>query len=144
MLQEILRRKDGDTWSARVAGHLRRRATRQSDLELSIVVLGGALCPVAQAYDWQRLEHHLASTRLGINSAPQLRQISIRLVRGFRNTIGRLFVMRIFLGNKPRFSSLRRTRVWMHTTIQTSIASFVKTQIKSQRPHFSFWRRSSI
>ena len=47
-----------------------------------------AFCPVAHAYDWQRLEHHLASIRLGKNSAPQLRQISIRLVAGFRRGLG--------------------------------------------------------
>ena len=61
----------------------------------------GAPCSVAHAYDWQRLEHHLASLRLGINSAPQLPQISTRLVAGFRRslrpTIGRSFVMRRIL-----------------------------------------------
>ena len=54
-----------------------------------------AFCPVAHAYDWQRLEHHLASIRLGKNSAPQLRQISIRLVAGFRRGLAkydRMFV----------------------------------------------------
>jgi hypothetical protein len=33
---------------------------------------------------------------------------------------------------------------WMHTTIQTSITSFGKTQLKSQPPHFSCWLGGSI
>ena len=36
---------------------------------------------------WQPREHHLASLRLGINSAPQLRQISMRLAAGFRRSL---------------------------------------------------------
>ena len=52
--------------------------------------------PGRDAYLDGLLEHHFASLRLGINSAPQLPQISMRLVDRFRRelTIRRSFVMR--------------------------------------------------
>jgi hypothetical protein len=60
--------------------------------------MGRALCLAAQARDWQSLEHHLASFRLGINSALQVQQIDMRLVTAFRRGLGsaieRSFTMR--------------------------------------------------
>jgi hypothetical protein len=69
-------------------------------------IVRAPFCPAAHAYDWQRLEHHLASIRLGKISAPQLGQISIRLVAvfrsGLRSSIGPSFGMRrIFPLDKP-------------------------------------------
>ena len=51
-------------------------------------VFCGAFCLATHAATvWQPREHHLASLRLGINSAPQLRQISMRLAAGFRRNL---------------------------------------------------------
>ena len=83
-----------------------------------------AFCPVAHAYDWQRLEHHLASIRLGKNSAPQLRQISIRLVAGFRRG----------LGSTIGCSSGMR-RISFETNRQLSMPTIVRlSRAKLQRP----------
>jgi hypothetical protein len=89
------------------------RRTSYRGFDCSDAIFWVGFCPVAHAYDWQRLEHHLALVRLGKNSAPQYKQTGMRLLaaafrRGLQSSLVDSFGM-------PRLSLSRND--WLFNEI---------------------------
>ena len=79
------------------------------------MVVRDALCAVTRTYAWQLLEHHFASLRLDINSAPQLPQVTNRIaaehILMLLNSADAITPgARAFFGCK---SKARNTRCWL-------------------------------